>query len=51
MRGAHRLGPASLVLYDLATLYFETDAGDGFQESEFSKERLLEPQITVGLLS
>jgi len=23
------LGPASLVLYDVSTLYFETDAGDG----------------------
>jgi NAD(P)-dependent dehydrogenase (short-subunit alcohol dehydrogenase family) len=27
-----RLGPASLVLYDVSTLYFETDAGDGFRE-------------------
>ena len=26
------LGPASLVLYDGSTLYFETDAGDGFRE-------------------
>src|SRR3954452_1232376 len=25
------LGPASLVLYDVSTLYFETDAGDGFR--------------------
>jgi hypothetical protein len=33
------LGPASLVLYDVSTLYFETDAGDGFRESGFSKER------------
>jgi hypothetical protein len=46
-----RLGPASLVLYDVSTLYFETDAGDGFRESGFSKERRLEPQITVGLLT
>ncbi|MGH3990245.1 MAG: IS1634 family transposase, partial [Pseudonocardiaceae bacterium] len=45
------LGPASLVLYDVTTLYFETDAGDGFREPGFSKERRLEPQITVGLLS
>ena len=45
------LGPASLVLYDVSTLYFETDAGDGFRESGFSKERRLEPQITVGLLT
>jgi hypothetical protein len=46
-----RLGPASLVLYDLSTLYFETGAGDGFREPGFSKERRLEPQITIGLLT
>jgi Transposase DDE domain len=46
-----KLGPASLVLYDVTTLYFETDAGDGFREPGFSKERRLEPQITVGLLT
>jgi hypothetical protein len=45
------LGPASLVLYDCSTLYFETDEGDGFRESGFSKERRLEPQITIGLLT
>ncbi len=45
------LGPASLVLYDVSTLYFETDAGDGFREAGFSKERRLDPQITVGLLT
>ena len=45
------LGPASLVLYDVSTLYFETDQGDGFREPGFSKERRLEPQITVGLLA
>ena len=33
------------------TLYFETDAGDGFREPGFSKERRLEPQITIGLLT
>ena len=46
-----RLGPASVVLYDVSTLYFETDAGDGFREPGFSKERRLEPQITIGLLT
>jgi hypothetical protein len=46
-----RLGPASLVLYDVSTLYFETDVGDGFREPGFSKERRLEPQITIGLLT
>ena len=45
------MGPASLVLFDVSTLYFETDAGDGFRESGFSKERRLEPQITLGLLT
>jgi hypothetical protein len=45
------LGPATLVLYDVTTLYFETDEGDGFREPGFSKERRLDPQITVGLLT
>jgi hypothetical protein len=34
------LGPASLVLHDVSTLYFETDAGDGFREPGLSKERV-----------
>ena len=46
-----RPGPASLVLYDVSTLYFETDQGDGFREPGFSKERRLEPQVTIGLLA
>jgi hypothetical protein len=46
-----RLGPASLVLYDVSTLCFETDQGDGFREPGFSEERRLEPQITIGLLT
>jgi Transposase DDE domain len=45
------LGPATLVIYDVTTLYFQTDQGDGFREPGFSKERRLEPQITVGLLT
>lgn len=45
------LGPTSLVLFDVSTLYFETDAGDRFREPGFSKERKLEPQITLGLLT
>lgn len=45
------LGRAALVLFDVSTLYFETDAGDGFREPGFSKERRLEPQITIGLLT
>src|SRR4029453_6625692 len=39
------------VLYDVTTLYFETDAGDGLRESGYCKERRLEPQITVGVLT
>ena len=45
------LGPASLVLYDVSTLYFETDTGDGFREPGFSKERRVDPQVTLGLLT
>jgi Transposase DDE domain len=45
------LGPASLVLYDVSTLHFETDQADGFREPGFSKERRLDPQITIGLLT
>ena len=39
------------MLYDVSTLYFEIDQGDGFREPGFSKERRLEPQITIGLLT
>jgi hypothetical protein len=46
-----KLGPASLVLYDVSTLFFETDQGDGFREPGFSKERRLEPQVTIGLFT
>ncbi|MEW2018814.1 IS1634 family transposase [Rhodococcus sp. NPDC076796] len=45
------IGPGVLVLYDVTTLYFEADEGDDFRKPGFSKERRLEPQITVGLLS
>jgi hypothetical protein len=48
---ARIIEPASLFLYDVSTLYFETDQGDGFREPGFSKERRLEPQITIGLLT
>ena len=42
------LGPASLVLYDVSTLHFQTDAGDGFREPGFSKERRLDPRSRSG---
>ena len=35
----------------MSTLYFETDTGDGFREPGFSKERRLDPQVTIGLLT
>jgi hypothetical protein len=38
-----RLGPVSLVLYDVSTLHFETDAGGGFRETGFSEQRHLDP--------
>lgn len=44
--------PASLalVLYDVTTLYFEIQREDEFRRPGLSKERRLEPQITLGLL-
>lgn len=45
------IGPGVLILYDVTTLYFETDKPDGFRKPGFSKERRLEPQVTVGLLT
>jgi hypothetical protein len=45
------LGPTALILYDVTTLCFQTDAGDGFREPGYSKERRLDPQITIGLLT
>lgn len=40
----------SLLLYDVTTLYFETQKEDDFRKPGLSKERRLEPQIVVGLL-
>ena len=40
----------SLVLYDVTTLYFETQKEDDYRKPGLSKERRLEPQIIVGLL-
>lgn len=44
-----RIGPTSLVLYDVTTLYWESDEDDGSREPGFSKERRVDPQITVGM--
>ena len=44
-------GPgAALVLYDLTTLYFEAEKEDALRKVGMSKERRVDPQITVGLL-
>ena len=51
VRAACRAGTDALILYDVTTLYFQTDAGDGFREPGYSKERRLDPQITIGLLT
>ena len=40
----------TLVLYDVTTLYFEIQREDSYRKPGLSKERRLEPQITVGLL-
>lgn len=40
----------ALVLYDVTTLYFEAQKDDEYRKPGLSKERRLEPQITVGLL-
>lgn len=37
----------TLVLYDVATLYFEIQKEDEYRKPGLSKERRLEPQITV----
>lgn len=50
-RHATAAGPgAALVLYDLTTLYFEAEKEDGLRKVGMSKERRVDPQITVGLL-
>ncbi|WP_443669987.1 IS1634 family transposase [Gordonia alkaliphila] len=44
-------GPGvAVVLYDLTTLYFEAEYEDRLRKVGMSKERRVDPQITVGLL-
>ena len=45
------IGPGAFILYDVTTLYFETDTPDELRKPGFSKERRVEPQILVGLLT
>jgi Transposase DDE domain len=48
---ATRHGGLALVLYDLTTLHFESDAEDRLRKVGMSKERRVDPQVTVGLLT
>jgi len=41
-------GGIALVLYDLTTLHFETDVEDRLRKVGMSKERRVDPQVTVG---
>lgn len=43
-------GPVALVMYDLTTLHFEVNEEDKLRKVGMSKERRVDPQITVGLL-
>jgi len=44
-------GKIGLVFYDVTTLYFESDIGDDFRESGFSKDgKHSNPQLVLGLL-
>jgi Transposase DDE domain len=42
--------PVLLVMYDLTTLHFQVDDEDNLRKVGMSKERRVDPQITVGLL-
>ena len=44
-------GGLAMVLYDLTTLHFETDKEDNLRKVGMSKERRVDPQVTVGLLT
>ena len=43
-------GDVSLCLYDVTTLYFEAENEDELRKVGYSKERRVDPQVTVGLL-
>jgi hypothetical protein len=43
-------GPVAVVMYDLTTLHFEVSEEDQLRKVGMSKERRVDPQITVGLL-
>ena len=43
-------GGLTLCLYDVTTLYFETEREDDLRRVGYSKERRVDPQVIVGLL-
>ena len=43
-------GTVALVMYDVTTLNFEAENEDGLRKVGMSKERRVDPQITIGLL-
>ncbi len=44
-------GDLSLLMHDVTTLYFEAEKEDDLRKVGFSKERRVDPQITVGMLA
>lgn len=46
-----RVDRLTLVLYDVTTLFFQIEKEDDYRKPGLSKERRLEPQIVVGLLT
>jgi len=47
---ARTTGTGALVLYDVTTLHFETEAEDDLRKVGMSKEHRVDPQVQVGLL-
>lgn len=47
---ASRAGRVGLVMYDLTTLHFQIEAEDQLRKVGMSKERRVDPQVTLGLL-
>ena len=45
------IGPGAFILYDVTILYFEAGTPDELRKPLFSKERRVEPQNLVGLLT
>jgi Transposase DDE domain len=50
-RHATRGGGSAVVLYDVTTLHFEAEREDQLRKVGMSKERRVDPQVTVGLLT